>query len=166
MGWSLAWHEKNCRQPCDIPALWTFVLNVPTQLLAGCLSNSGGGWPFSSSLQTTWPLRCFWLRIIHWWCPSHESLRLCIQTLTRLTAQKQTHRTAERAGWMEMSTSGSLWQVGWCCDHTLPHQAAHLLISIFIRLCYVWLTAEYTLTKTLHVIWMRNSKGSGWRSIL
>lgn len=81
------------------------VLNVPTQLLAGCLSNTDGSWPFSSSLQTTWPLRCFWLCIIHWWCPSHESLRLCIQTLTRLTAQRQTYRAAEQAGWMEMPTS-------------------------------------------------------------
>lgn len=80
------------------------VLNVSTQLLAGCLSNTDGSWPFSSSLQTTWPLRCFWLCIIHWWCPSHESLRWCIQTLTRLTDRQQTRRVAEQAGWMEMST--------------------------------------------------------------
>lgn len=137
------------------------MLSVPTQLLAGCLSNSDGGWPFSSSLQTTWPLRCLWLRIIHWWCPSHESLRLCIQTLTRLTGRQRTQGCRpERAGWMEMSTSGQVWQVSLFCDpraaspnNIAPHFHIHLSRPSGR------LTAEYAHThEILSVIWMKNSK--------
>lgn len=96
------WHSKLCRR-C-------------TQ----CADSTPGRMPLRQWWSLTFPFlssnnmafRCLWLRIIHWWCPSHEPLRLCIQTLTRLTAQQQTRSAAERAGWMEMSTSGSLWQVG------------------------------------------------------
>lgn len=91
---AIQWHSSSA----DV------VFNVPTQLLAGCLSNCDGSWPFFSSLQTTWPLRCLWLCIIHWWCPSHEPLRLCIQTLTHLTARQQTDRLQSKQG-------------GWKCQH-------------------------------------------------
>jgi len=85
--WRFGWHEK--RKKSSRPPPWRS--SSEGRCCVQCADSTPGTLPLkqvmeadlsSSSLQTTWPLGGFWLHIFHRRRPSHESLRLCIQTLT------------------------------------------------------------------------------------
>lgn len=96
--------------------------------------NSDGSWPFPASLQTAWPLSCFSLRIIHWWCPSCESLGRWV--VWRQRARRMDGNVSIR---LSVTSRLRLWSHVASPSREPPHFHIHLL--------YVWLTAEYTLTQ-------------------
>lgn len=62
-------------------------------------------------------------------------------------------------GWMEMSTSGSLWQVSCYCDHTFAFAKLHTSTFPYSSVSFTssW-QLEYKLIIKQNGIWMRNSK--------
>lgn len=127
--------------------------SVPTPLLAGCLSNSDGSWPFFCLSSNNMAFKMLLtphnsLRVPFTWVS--EAVR---ETLTCLTGWQRTHRAAEQMSMLTLTGELMLWST-YCLAK--PHTCTFSYSPVFYRL----LTVEHT--------WIQNSKcdlDKKWRAL-